>query len=69
MEIHWKNRISTLSAVVIPGAADVLLGTLPLEDMDLMVNPFSRELVGVHGNIEEFMAFCMGASFSTSSLK
>jgi len=56
VEIHWKNRTSTLSAVVIPGAADVLLGTLPLEDMDLMVNPVSQELVGVHGDVEEFIA-------------
>jgi hypothetical protein len=56
VEIHWKNRTSTLSAVVIPGAADIFLGALPLEDMDLMVNPVTQELVGVHGDIEEFIA-------------
>jgi hypothetical protein len=28
----------------------VLLGAIPLEDMDLMVNPVDRELVGAHGD-------------------
>ena len=56
VEIHWKNRTSIQSAVVIPGAAEILLGTMPLEDMELMVNPVTQELAGVHGDIEEFMA-------------
>ena len=58
VEIHWKNRISILSAVVIPGAEFVLLGAIPLEDMDLMVNPVSQELVGIHGDTVECMAYC-----------
>jgi clan AA aspartic protease len=57
VEIRWKNRISILSAVVIPGAEAVLLGAIPLEDMDLIVNPVTQELVGAHGDIVEFMAF------------
>ena len=57
VEIHWKNRISTLSAVVIPGAKTVLLGSIPLEDMDLMVNPVTQELVGAHGDNVECFAF------------
>jgi hypothetical protein len=28
----------------------VLLGAIPLEGMDLMVNPVAGELVGVHGD-------------------
>jgi len=56
VEIHWKNRISTLSAVVIPGAKKVLLGAIPLEDMDLMVNPVTQELVGAHGDSVECLA-------------
>ena len=58
VEIHWKNRISILSAVVIPGAEFVLLGAIPLEDMDLMVNPVTQELVGIHGDSVECMAYC-----------
>ena len=54
--IHWKNRNTTLPAVVIPGAETVLLGAIPLEDMDLMVKPVTGELVGAHGDTVEFMA-------------
>jgi hypothetical protein len=36
--------------VVIPDAVDVLLGALPLEELDLMVDPVNQRLVGVHGN-------------------
>ena len=56
VEIHWKNRNTTLPAVVIPGADTVLLGAIPLEDMDLLVKPVSRELVGAHGDSVEFLA-------------
>ena len=56
VEIHWKDRFSTLSAVVIPGAEKVLLGVIPLEDMDLIVNPVTQELIGAHGDIVEVMA-------------
>ena len=53
VEIHWKNRLSTLSAVVMPGAPNALLGVIPLEDMDLIVNPVTQELVGAHGEVVE----------------
>ena len=56
VKICWKNRISTLPAVVIPGAKKVLLGAIPLEAMDLMVNPVSQELVGVHGDMDVVLA-------------
>jgi hypothetical protein len=54
--IHWKNRFTALPAMVIPGAKRILFGALPLEAMDLMVNPVSQEVVGVHGDREEHMA-------------
>jgi len=56
VDIHWKNRSSSQRAVVIPGAETVLLGAIPLEDMDLMVNPVTQELAGIHGNIVESLA-------------
>ena len=56
VEICWKNRFSSQNAVVIPGAEKVLLGAIALEDMDLIVNPVTRELVGAHGDIAETMA-------------
>ena len=50
VEIHWKNRNTTCPALVSSGWGEILLGSIPLEDMDLMVNPVKRELVGVHGD-------------------
>jgi len=56
MEVWWKNRRFTGDALVLPDAsptfqvgADILLGAIPLEEMDLTINP-KRELVGVHGD-------------------
>ncbi|MDR1655542.1 MAG: retroviral-like aspartic protease family protein [Treponema sp.] len=49
VEIHWKNRESTCNALVLPGEHEVLLGAIPLEDMDLTINPKSRRLEGAHG--------------------
>jgi len=51
LEIRWKNRRFTCDALVLPNAPDILLGAIPLEGMDLTVNPL-RELVGVHGDKE-----------------
>jgi clan AA aspartic protease len=55
LEVVWKDRNTTCDAIVLPsptnvGAAnEVLLGAIPLEGMDLTVNP-KRELVGAHGD-------------------
>jgi clan AA aspartic protease len=48
--IRWKNRSTVLPAVVVSDAKDILLGALPLEAMDLMVDPVHERLVGVHGD-------------------
>jgi clan AA aspartic protease len=50
VEIHWNNRETTCPALLLPGAEDVLLGAIPLEDMDLIVDPAARELKGAHGD-------------------
>jgi clan AA aspartic protease len=50
VEIQWEDRTSACMAVVIPGADNVLLGAIPLEDMDLIVDPKRQQLVGAHGN-------------------
>jgi clan AA aspartic protease len=51
LETRWKNRRFVCEALVIPDAPDILLGAIPLEGMDLTINP-KRELVGVHGDKE-----------------
>ncbi|MDR2071583.1 MAG: retroviral-like aspartic protease family protein [Treponema sp.] len=50
VEIHWKNRDTACRALLLPGAEEVLLGAIPLEDMDLIVDPAARELKGAHGD-------------------
>ncbi|MDR1175963.1 MAG: hypothetical protein LBK83_10905 [Treponema sp.] len=49
VNIRWKNRSTVLPAVVVPDGKYILLGALPLEAMDLMVDPVHGQLVGVHG--------------------
>ena len=48
--VHWKNRYSVLSPLVLPETSCVLLGAIPLEDMDLIVDPARQELTGAHGD-------------------
>jgi clan AA aspartic protease len=50
VEIRWKDRYTVHPAVVVPNAKYILLGALPLEAMDLMVDPVHQKLVGVHGD-------------------
>jgi clan AA aspartic protease len=50
VEVHWNNRSASVRAVVVSGNGDILLGAIPLEDMDLMVDPTQQRLVGAHGD-------------------
>ena len=50
VQILWKNRQAVCQAVVVPGAKNVLLGAIPLEAMDLVINPLKQELTGAHGD-------------------
>ena len=51
VEIHWKNRSMTCRPWVV-NAGRILLGVIPLEHMDLMVDPGTQTLVGAHGEKE-----------------
>jgi len=50
LEINWENRSVVMSAVVIEDAPEFLLGVLPLEGMDLIVDTVNQRLVGAHGD-------------------
>ena len=50
IEVKWKNRRTICEALVLPGVEHVLLGAIPLEAMDLTVDPEKEELTGIHGN-------------------
>jgi hypothetical protein len=53
--VCWKDRETPCQAVVLPGEAEVLLGALPLEGMDLTVNPLRNEVTGAHGDTIRIM--------------
>jgi clan AA aspartic protease len=49
LRIYWKDRNASCQAVVLPDG-EVLLGVIPLEFMDLIVDPVAEQLVGAHGD-------------------
>jgi clan AA aspartic protease len=51
VEVHWKNRSMTCQPWVV-NAGRILLGAIPLENMDLIVDPAGQELIGAHGDEE-----------------
>jgi clan AA aspartic protease len=50
VEIHWEDRSIAMPALVVKDAGEILLGVLPLEGMDLMVDPVRQRLIGAHGD-------------------
>ena len=50
VRVRWKDRDCPVTAVVMPGAEKILLGVVPLENIDLMVCPNTNELVDAHGD-------------------
>ncbi len=45
VEVRFENRRTTVDAIVLPGDAEVLLGSIPMEDMDVLVNLREQKLV------------------------
>jgi clan AA aspartic protease len=45
VDLHFKNRSTTCRALVLPGATEVLLGAIPLEDLDVLLDPKTQQLV------------------------
>ncbi|MDR2491179.1 MAG: retroviral-like aspartic protease family protein [Spirochaetaceae bacterium] len=56
VEIHWENRSIAMPALVVKEASEMLLGVLPLEGMDLMVDPVRQKLIGAHGDQVVYLA-------------
>jgi predicted aspartyl protease len=50
VNIHWKNRQTVCNAFVLPHETEVLFGALPLEGMDLLVDPKLERIIGAHGD-------------------
>jgi predicted aspartyl protease len=48
--LHWKDRYSSINPIILSGREETLMGVIPLEDMDLIVNPVEGRLEGAHGD-------------------
>lgn len=44
VEIRFENRSTTCRAVVLPGESDMLLGGIPMGDMDVIIDPRKQTL-------------------------
>ena len=45
VNILFDNRLSCCNPLVLPGADEILLGVIPLEEMDVIIDPISEQLV------------------------
>ena len=45
VEVRFENRSTIVKAIVLPGAEDVLLGAIPLEGLDVFIDPVGERLV------------------------
>jgi hypothetical protein len=45
VELRFKNRRTQCNAMVLPGDNEVLIGAIPLEDMDVLIHPQRQELI------------------------
>ncbi len=45
VEIVFANRRAMVDAIVLPGRAEPLLGAIPMEAMDVLIDPLREELV------------------------
>jgi clan AA aspartic protease len=44
VDIHFDNRFASCHALVLPGADEILLGVIPLEEMDVIIDPRTQTL-------------------------
>lgn len=45
IEVRFENRRANVDAMVLPGDSEVLLGAIPMEDMDVLIDPKQQRLI------------------------
>jgi clan AA aspartic protease len=45
VEVRFENRRTNVDAMILPNATEVLLGSIPMEDMDVLIDPRQEKLV------------------------
>jgi hypothetical protein len=56
IEVNFENRQALVEAFVLPGESEPLLGAIPMEAMDVLIDPRRQELVvnPLHPNRPQF---------------
>lgn len=45
LEVRFANRMAMCNAMVLDGDTEVLLGAIPMEEMDVLIHPKERKLI------------------------
>lgn len=45
VEVRFENRSTIVKAIVLPGSEEVLLGAIPLEGLDVFIDPLRERLI------------------------
>ena len=45
IEVRFQNRSATVRAIVLPGSGEVLLGAIPMEVLDVVIDPRGERLI------------------------
>ena len=45
VDVRFQNRRVTADAMVLPGATEILLGAIPMEGMDVLIDPKRQKLI------------------------
>jgi clan AA aspartic protease len=55
INVYFENRKVTCSAMVLPGSTEMLLGAIPMEEMDVLIHPTTNRLIvnPAHPNIAQ----------------
>jgi clan AA aspartic protease len=55
IEVRFENRMAMCNAMVLPGDSEMLLGAIPMEEMDVLIHPNQNKLIvnPLHPNVAQ----------------
>jgi hypothetical protein len=45
IEVHFENRTAVCNAILLKGNTEMLLGAIPMEEMDVIIHPSKNKLI------------------------
>lgn len=55
VEVRFQNRSTVCEAIVLPGNTECLLGSIPMEAMDVLIHPSRHELIAHPDHIKAML--------------